>query len=103
MANETIKNLLEALQLSPDNVPLRLHVAELLLNDAKYEEAGEQFREVLKKSYGNARAQLGLANSYFNTEKYSAAIVIYEQLPDKLSEQSLSRDAAASRLPRNCA
>ena len=91
MTNDTIKNLLEALQLSPDNVPLRLHVAELLLGDEKYEEAGEQFREVLKKSYGNARAQLGLANCYFNTEKYSAAIIIYEQLPDKLSTEDRVR------------
>jgi transitional endoplasmic reticulum ATPase len=91
MANDTIKNLLEALQVSPDNVPLRLHVAELLLNDKNFEEAGEQFREVLKKSYGNGRAQLGLANCYFNTEKYSAAIIIYEQLPDKLSAEDQVR------------
>ena len=91
MANETIKNLLEALQVSPDNVPLRLHVAELMLKDENYEEAGTQFREVLKKSYGNARAQLGLATCYFNTEKYSAALVIYEQLPDKLSVEDRVR------------
>jgi transitional endoplasmic reticulum ATPase len=91
MANETIKNLLEALQVSPDNVPLRLHVAELLLKDENYEDAGAQFREVLKKSYGNARAQLGLATCYFNTEKYSAALVIYEQLPDKLSVEDRIR------------
>ena len=91
MANETIKNLLEALQVSPDNVPLRLHVAELMLKDENYEEAGSQFREVLKKSYGNSRAQLGLATCYFNTEKYSAALVIYEQLPDKLSVEDRVR------------
>ncbi|MES1217152.1 MAG: AAA family ATPase [Bacteroidota bacterium] len=91
MANDTIKNLLEALQLSPDNVPLRLHVAELLLDEEKYDEAGDQFREVLKKSYGNTRAQLGLANCYFNTEKYSAAIIIYEQMPDKLSQDDKIR------------
>jgi len=91
MANETIKNLLEALQVSPDNVPLRLHVAELMLKEENYEEAGSQFREVLKKSYGNARAQLGLATCYFNTEKYSAALVIYEQLPDKLSVEDRVR------------
>ena len=31
--NEMIKNLVEALQLSPDNVPLRLQVANLMMND----------------------------------------------------------------------
>ena len=61
MANETIKNLLEALQESPGNVPLRLHVAELMMNDEMYTEAGEQYRDVLKRNYGNIKAQLGLA------------------------------------------
>lgn len=84
MANDTIKNLIEALQVSPDNVPLRLHLAELLLNDEMYSEAGEQFSDVLKRSYGNLKAQLGLATCYFNTGKYSAAIIIYEQLSGKL-------------------
>ncbi|MEJ0105075.1 MAG: AAA family ATPase [Bacteroidota bacterium] len=85
MANDTIKNLLEALQESPGNIPLRLHVAELMMNDKMYTEAGEQFSDVLKRNYGNLKAQLGLANCYFNTGKYSAAIIIYEQLSGKLS------------------
>ena len=84
MANDTIKNLLEALEVSPENVPLRLHLAELMLNDKMYNEAGEQFSDVLKRSYGNLKAQLGLANCYFNTGKYSAAIIIYEQIGNKL-------------------
>ena len=67
MANDTIKNLLEALEVSPENVPLRLHLAELMLNDKMFNEAGEQFSDVLKRSYGNLKAQLGLANCYFNT------------------------------------
>ena len=84
MANDTIKNLLEALEVSPENVPLRLHLAELMLNDKMFNEAGEQFSDVLKRSYGNLKAQLGLANCYFNTGKYSAAIIIYEQIGSKL-------------------
>ena len=92
MANKTIQGLIEALNVSPDNVPLRLHVAELLLDDKSYTEATEQFQEVLKRSYGNTRAQLGLADCYYNTEKYSAAIIIYEQLtPEQLSEEDQVR------------
>jgi hypothetical protein len=45
---ETIKNLLEAVAVSPDNVPLRLHLAELMLSEKMYGEAGEHFREVLQ-------------------------------------------------------
>ncbi|MBS1608469.1 MAG: AAA family ATPase [Bacteroidetes bacterium] len=84
MASDTIKNLMEALQVSPDNIPLRLHLAELMLNDEMYSEAGEQFSDVLKRNYGNFKAQLGLATCYFNTGKYSAAIVIYEQVTGKM-------------------
>lgn len=92
MPNKTIQGLIEALNVSPDNVPLRLHVAELLVDDKSYAEAADQFQEVLKRSYGNTRAQLGLANCYYNMEKYSAAIIIYEQLSqEQLSEEDQVR------------
>jgi transitional endoplasmic reticulum ATPase len=87
MRNEMIDNLLEALQHSPDNIPLRLQVAQLLLNDKSYAEAAEQFQIVLEKSYGNIKAHSGLAECYFNLQKYSAAIIIYEQLETDLSFQ----------------
>ena len=84
MTNETINNLLEALAVSPDNIPLRLHVAGLLLNEKLYAEAAEQFQAVLEKSYGHEKAQLGLATCYFATGRFSAAAIIYEQLQDQL-------------------
>lgn len=85
MRNEMIANLLEALSYSPDNVPLRLQVAQLQLAEKLYKEASEQFQLVLEKSYGNLKAQLGLAECYFHLKKYSTAIVIYEQVQDHLS------------------
>ena len=85
MRNENIKTLLEALALSPENVPLRLHVAELLMKEKMYEEASVQFQTALEKSYGNVKAQLGLAECYFHLSKYSAALIIYEQLAGQLS------------------
>lgn len=87
MSNELIKNLLEALEQSPSNVPLRLQVAQMLLGEKRYQEASDQFREVLQQSYGNTKAQLGLARCYFHLTKYSAAIIIYEQLENVLSEE----------------
>ena len=84
MVNESIKTLQEALQFSPDNVPLRLHLAELLLQEKMYAEAGEQFSETLKRSYGNSKAQLGLATCYYHQKKYSAAVIVYEQLNNQL-------------------
>lgn len=83
MENEAIKSLLEALQQSPDNIPLRLHLAALMLAEKDYSRAAQQFQEVLEKSYGNEKAQLGLAACYYATGKYAAAAIIYEGLQHK--------------------
>jgi transitional endoplasmic reticulum ATPase len=91
MENEAIKSLLEALSLSPDNTPLRLHVAQLMLKEKMWNEAAEQFQLALEKSYGNEKAQLGLAEAYFNLKKYSAASIIYEQLQHKLQRDDQVR------------
>jgi transitional endoplasmic reticulum ATPase len=72
MSDEIIKNLLDALQVSPTNVPLRLQVATMLAEKKDYEGAAEQYNEVLRLSYGNMQAQAGLARCYFHTGKYSA-------------------------------
>jgi len=80
MRNEMIDNLLEALQHSPDNIPLRLQVAQLLLNDKSYTEAAEQFQIVLAKSNRNLKAYAGLAECFFYLNKYAAAVIIYEQI-----------------------
>jgi SpoVK/Ycf46/Vps4 family AAA+-type ATPase len=82
--NETIQNLLEALKVSPDNVPLRLLLAETMMREKMYQEASEQFGEILHRSYGNTKAKLGLAEAYYHLRKYSAAIVIYEELQQQL-------------------
>jgi transitional endoplasmic reticulum ATPase len=84
MQKEIINNLLEAIALSPSNIPLRLQVASLMLGEKMYDEAAVQFGEVLKLQYGNIPAQLGLADCFFNQEKFSPAIVIYEQLQNNL-------------------
>jgi hypothetical protein len=44
MKNEVIENLLDALQYSPENVPLRLQVAQLMVSEKMYEEAAVQFQ-----------------------------------------------------------
>jgi len=87
MINETIRNLEEALALSPGNVPLQLHLAELMLAEKMYAQASTHFNGVLQNSYGNVRAQTGLAACYYYTGKYSAAIIIYEQLQHQLGTE----------------
>jgi len=85
MTNALISNLLDALRLSPDNVPLRLQVADLMLQEKMYAESAAQYQQILEKSYGHTKAQIGLATCYFYLQKNSAAIIIYEQLQPYLS------------------
>lgn len=54
-----------------------------------FTEAAEQYQLVLDKSYGNNKAQLGLARCYFAQEKYSTAIIIYEQAGNMPAEDTL--------------
>ncbi len=89
MTNETIKNLQEALIVSPDNIPLRLHLADIMTQERMYAEAAEQYREVLNRNYGNTKAKIGLAEAYYYLQKYSAAIVIYEELQHQLPPDSM--------------
>ncbi|MBC7626891.1 AAA family ATPase [Ferruginibacter sp.] len=85
MTNEIIKNLLEALEVSPENLPLRLQVAGMLMAENKYEEATKQYQEVLQRSYGNTKAQAGLAAGYYYQQKYTAAIIVYEQMQNDIA------------------
>jgi SpoVK/Ycf46/Vps4 family AAA+-type ATPase len=86
MSNEIIRNLLDAIQVSPDNIPLRLQVASMMMAERMYSEAATQFQEILDRNYGNVKAQAGLASCYYHQQKYSAAIIIYEQLQQQLSK-----------------
>jgi len=78
--NEGIEQLIEALSFSPDNIPLRLHLAELMIKGFMLDDAALQYQEILNRSYGNDKARKGLANVYIKQKKYSAAILVYEAL-----------------------
>jgi transitional endoplasmic reticulum ATPase len=91
MQKDIINNLLDALALSSTNIPLRLQVASMMLQEKMFDEAATQFGEVLKQQYGNIPAQLGLAECYFNQQKFSTAIVIYEQLQNNLKTEDRVR------------
>lgn len=87
MSDDLIQNLLEALAFSPDNVPLRMQVASMLAKAGRAEEAATQFEEILKRHYGHTEAQKGLAACYAKLGKHSAAIIIFEQIQEKLNPE----------------
>lgn len=80
MDNNAIKNLKDAVEYSPDNVPLRLHLAELLLNSTNYSEAEEQYKIIIDLSPKNQTAKYGLAKSCYHQNKLSLAYVVLEEL-----------------------
>ncbi len=77
---EALQNLLEALRFSPDNIPLRKHVADMLLNMGRYAEAEEHLRKALDSSPSSKQLKLDLANIFFLQGKHSPAFVIVEEL-----------------------
>src|SRR5688572_17630893 len=78
--DDALAALREALKLSPDNVPLRLHLAESLLGQARYDEAEKEYRAGLAMAPGDVRFKIGLANAFYQGGKNSAALVIVEEL-----------------------
>jgi transitional endoplasmic reticulum ATPase len=77
---DTIKHLREALAFSPNNVPLRKHLAEVLFNQQAYEEAQDEYKQALAYAPDNHQLKLGLSNTFFYLRKYDAALVIVEEL-----------------------
>jgi SpoVK/Ycf46/Vps4 family AAA+-type ATPase len=90
MEHEQIQNLIEALSFSPDNIPLRLHLADTYMSFKMLGEAEEEFKKVLSHEEDNQRAKTGLAHIYFKQEKYSAASVILEEM---LHDEKASKNA----------
>jgi transitional endoplasmic reticulum ATPase len=80
MQNDLINGLLEALKFSPDNLPLRLTLAEALFSGERYPEAETQFKFITDRDPQNFSAKLGLAKTYLELGKHSTAIVILEEL-----------------------
>jgi len=72
--------LRDALRLSPDNVPLLVHVADTVHKTAAYDDAEKLFRHALSLDASHVGAKLGLAQTFFQQGKYSAALVIVEDL-----------------------
>ena len=83
MDNNTINSLKEALKFSPENIPLRLHLAETLLSLSRLEEAEEQYQKVLNINNGNEIAKFGLSKVFFKQDKYAQCNVVLEEVLEK--------------------
>jgi AAA+ superfamily predicted ATPase len=78
--DDPLRALRDALRISPDNLPLRKHLATCLLGAGRAEEAVKEFRDALARSPDDRELKLGLARSFYHLMKDSEALVIAEAL-----------------------
>jgi transitional endoplasmic reticulum ATPase len=77
---DTLQTLRDALRLSPENVPLRQHLAEALLRQGRAEEAEKEFRQALALAPNDQKIKTGLAHAFYQQGKNTQALVLLEDL-----------------------
>jgi len=83
---DTIKALREALKHSPENAPLRKHLAETLLGFGRPAEAEREAREAIAAAPSDHSIKILLARIYLRLDRSSQAIVILEDLAKNRAE-----------------
>jgi SpoVK/Ycf46/Vps4 family AAA+-type ATPase len=81
--DDAVEALREALRHSPQNVPLRQHLADTLLAHNRGQEAEKEYRETLALAPDNLALQLGLARAFHQQGKQSHALALVESLVQK--------------------
>jgi SpoVK/Ycf46/Vps4 family AAA+-type ATPase len=81
--NSTLKNLKEAVALSPDNAILRKMLAKELMAEDYWSEAETELKIILRLTGQDQEAKLWLAQTYWALDKKSVAAVIAEELEEQ--------------------
>ena len=79
-SEDAVRALREALRASPDNVPLRQHLADTLLGAGRAGEAEAEYRQALAQAPDDRRLKMGLAGAFYGQGKYAEALVLVELL-----------------------
>ncbi|MEZ6106022.1 MAG: tetratricopeptide repeat protein [Pirellulaceae bacterium] len=98
-SDETIRGLREAVQLTPDNIPLRQALAQALGGMGRWDEAESELRDALNRAPNNADLKLSLARASMQLGKTSQAIVILESLIDTRSASGALRALRETPVP----
>src|SRR5579859_4876647 len=78
--DDTIKSLREAVRISPQNPPLRQHLADTLLSLNRADEAEKEYREALKLWPQQESFKVGLAQAFYQQGKHDMALTLVEEL-----------------------
>jgi len=79
-ASDPWQALREALRLSPNNIPLRQHLADSLLGAGQAAEAEQEYRAALALAPNSMPLQAGLARAFYQQGKHSHALALVEEL-----------------------
>jgi len=77
---DPVPGLREALKITPNNIALRQHLAEMLLNSGREAEAEVEFKEALSLAPNSDSLRLGLARSFQRQKKMSHALALLENM-----------------------
>ena len=80
---DPLQTLRDAIGHSPENLPLRQHLAESLVGLGRLDEAEQEYRLAVGLAPGNSKFRVGLAEVYYRQGKNSAALVVVEDLQKK--------------------
>jgi tetratricopeptide (TPR) repeat protein len=80
ISEDTLRALRAALLVSPDNLPLRQHLANTLMELRRFEEAEQEYRLALSLMPENQLLQINLAAAFYYQGKNSQALVLVETL-----------------------
>ena len=80
---DEIRALREAVRVSPDNVPLRTHLAGVLARAGFYEEAELEYRAALSRAPNDVSLQLALAQAFWAQGKAVEAALIVDGLIER--------------------
>jgi transitional endoplasmic reticulum ATPase len=98
--DEAIAGLREALRISPNNLPLRQHLADSLASLGRYDEAEGEYKNAIGLSPDSVKLKLGLANVFYLQGKNSAAMVIIEEMLKSSDAPAKARVLHAKLLER---
>lgn len=80
MSQDAIASLRRAIELTPQNLPLRQALAQMLLGSGRAEEAEKELRAAAAIAPGNAEIKAELASAFAQQGKNSEALVVLEDL-----------------------
>jgi AAA+ superfamily predicted ATPase len=77
---EALRGLREAVRISPESLPLHMHLARTLAQAGRYDEAETAYRKALSLAPDDLDAKLGLADAFYKQDKNSHALALVDTL-----------------------